>query len=475
MAKTWLEINGGFVHPFLHFDSENRRVIIHSPSSSRHGDTSDDSNSNSSATLSLEVGTTILKIPEICLLTLHSVERDANFGKSLFGVVHSLSNKDDDDGNNTIDSAGRNDVGSISNQCGGLYHDAQDVILALYLAYLREQLLLEKQEEDGCTQNNVQLGERNGASTTEPETELTPQPPTRTTTTMRPSSPWHFYEPYIDILPIPLLESANNDVTPSASSSSSSSFNNKKAHRPPPLLPRQWSITAIQNRLAGTSLCNRVLNEQNGIKTEYDLVKKAWMNKHSSTIPLLPNNFPTFENYDTMMAMVSSRGFANLGYDGVDALIPILDLLDHCRGGGHCDNVVQNNNNDNDEGEKVGWENGGSNHVSNHQGTDTEKVHSVLESPRVGPDVRYSRYYEDDSDYEQRERDETNGPLRKRLKTNMSYDDFIHERRGGVRVITSRSIPPGSILQMTYGAKGNATLLGRYGFCISNNVEPDGR
>ncbi len=31
------------------------------------------------------------------------------------------------------------------------------------------------------------------------------------------------------------------------------------------------------------------------------------------------------------------------------------------------------------------------------------------------------------------------------------------------------------LMQMTYGAKSNSTLLGRYGFCIENNVEPDGK
>jgi hypothetical protein len=41
-------------------------------------------------------------------------------------------------------------------------------------------------------------------------------------------------------------------------------------------------------------------------------------------------------------------------------------------------------------------------------------------------------------------------------------------------VFTSRSLPMGSALHMTYGAKGNASLLGRYGFAIPNNVEPDG-
>jgi hypothetical protein len=32
----------------------------------------------------------------------------------------------------------------------------------------------------------------------------------------------------------------------------------------------------------------------------------------------------------------------------------------------------------------------------------------------------------------------------------------------------------GSTLYMSYGAKGNDSLLGRYGFAIPNNVEPDG-
>ena len=43
-----------------------------------------------------------------------------------------------------------------------------------------------------------------------------------------------------------------------------------------------------------------------------------------------------------------------------------------------------------------------------------------------------------------------------------------------MRVYTSRSLLMGSTLYMSYGAKGNHSLLGRYGFAIPNNVEPDG-
>ncbi len=45
---------------------------------------------------------------------------------------------------------------------------------------------------------------------------------------------------------------------------------------------------------------------------------------------------------------------------------------------------------------------------------------------------------------------------------------------GGVRVSASRSLPIGSKLHMTYGAKGNEAVLGRYRFCIPNNNEHNG-
>jgi hypothetical protein len=51
------------------------------------------------------------------------VERDPEFGKSLFGAVHSLEKGDDGD-NNIIG----NDQGNVDNHTnlkGGLYHDAQ--------------------------------------------------------------------------------------------------------------------------------------------------------------------------------------------------------------------------------------------------------------------------------------------------------------------------------------------------------------
>ena len=34
-----------------------------------------------------------------------------------------------------------------------------------------------------------------------------------------------------------------------------------------------------------------------------------------------------------MMAVLTSRGFSGLGHDGLDALTPLLDLLNYVRGG----------------------------------------------------------------------------------------------------------------------------------------------
>jgi len=44
----------------------------------------------------------------------------------------------------------------------------------------------------------------------------------------------------------------------------------------------------------------------------------------------------------------------------------------------------------------------------------------------------------------------------------------------GVEVTSCVDIERGSVLAITYGAKGNAQLLFNYGFCIANNLEPDG-
>ena len=202
-----------------------------------------------------------------------------------------------------------------------------------------------------------------------------------------------------------------------------------------------------------------------------------------------------------MMAIVTSRGFANLGYDGVDALVPMLDLLDHTRGGAkggvaeRDSGAIQERDSTNCSRIMDGGGIGREEEVGSTEsdgGTSTEKYRNgssssdvarldwlaVGTTPSVGPDVRYARFDEDDKDRISNTGEE-DGSASKRQRTDMDESCFTPRGcrrggRGGVRVTTARSLRPGSTLQMTYGAKGNATLLGRYGFCIPNNIEPDG-
>eukprot|EP00985_Skeletonema_marinoi_P031318 scaffold37618_cov241-Skeletonema_marinoi.AAC.1 len=323
----------------------------------------------------IDAGTTLLRIPDACLPSLHSVERDEEFGKSLFGVVHSLE--------------------------ASLYHDAQDVVVALFLARQQQQ---------------------------------------------QQQSP-SFYEPYIATLPVSSNTSLTNDGV-----NSSVCNNNIK------LLPRQWDSETLKRRLYGTLLYKRIINEQNGIKCEYELIKTAWMRQQKEQQQSSPTTkddqkqtsqsslFPTCEQYDNMMSLVTSRGFDGLGYDGVDVMIPLLDLLNHVRGHG-VDNTAN------------GDGSGGVAHV------------------------RYERYHEEDETNEDGSGD--GEPATKRIKTdiddsttatnNIRSNNSGGGERGGVKVTAGQSIVAnGTKLQMTYGAKSNSTLLGRYGFCIADNVEPDG-
>ena len=368
-AINWVKSNGGYIHPQLSYNESERQVYLNH-----------NNNPSSSITTTIDSGTTLLRIPDICLPSLHSVESDEEFGKSLFGVVHALE--------------------------GSLYHDAQDVVLALYLAQQQQQ-----QQKS-------------------------------------------FYEPYLRTLPI-------NTTNKLSNCSDESPENNE-------LLPRQWDTNTLKRRLDGSSLYSRIVDERNGILAEYGVVKTAWEqqqqlllqqkqqqqqkeddkdNESNKTNTTSQSTFPTCDQYDQMMSQVTSRGFDGLGYDGVDVMIPLLDLLNHSRGRGQ--------SNDDDDVD-----------VAN---------------------VRYERYCEeegqkDDDAKEEGGDDDDDEPAPKRVKKgvdnytkNNNGTKNISNSRGGVRVTAGQAIASKRTkLQMTYGAKSNSTLLGRYGFCIADNVEPDG-
>ncbi len=188
--------------------------------------------------------------------------------------------------------------------------------------------------------------------------------------------------------------------------------------------------------------------------------------------------FPSFERYDAMMAAVSSRGFVGLGHDGVDAMVPLLDLLDHVRG------QISSGRDSDDDRDDDSVENEGEMHrrpVSRNRTRDpgdgcrlddasNEKFGDNDDARR--PDVRYGRYEDNDGNGGADLSEERSISKRRRIGT--GTDVVRSDHGGGVRVYTSRSLPMGSTLYMSYGAKGNDSLLGRYGFAIPNNVEPDG-
>ena len=81
---------------------------------------------------------------------------------------------------------------------------------------------------------------------------------------------------------------------------------------------------------------------------EYDLGRNAWLEKCDNNKAISGNisgssnktshpdeepSFPPLEYYDEAMATLTSRRFSELGNDGVDAFIPMLDLLNHVRVG----------------------------------------------------------------------------------------------------------------------------------------------
>mmetsp|Transcript_3787 Transcript_3787/g.8436 ORF Transcript_3787/g.8436 Transcript_3787/m.8436 type:complete len:816 (-) Transcript_3787:136-2583(-) len=521
-AVRWIESNGGYVHPKLHYDDTHRQVYLGkqqqrlppslssalcqaqaaaAASSELTIGHSPPSKSNKASNNIINAGTTLLEIPDSCLVTLHSVEADESlFGKSLFEVVHNHSSllppsasggsgTDKDDGH-IITRASEKYLSRENNDSGenvdsddnddGLYHDAQDVILALYLAYMRQQLDFHEEQQESSSSNNIGIN--------------------ATSSTATAAHPWLFYQPYLATLPptlvvVPVSSSSTDKAiqtqqpSPSESSEPCSSPNNNDSSCN---LPRQWSASTLKRRLQGTSLYNRILKEKEGLKREYDLVRKAWLTKNNNgdngndngnsnqtSSPTTNIMFPSFEHYDNMMAVLTSRGFSGLGYDGVDTLIPLLDMLNHVRrGAGNDDNVtnvlpiMEESSRDSTTDNCCTPKNAiNKPAMKNRHGTSAGNVRDDpnVSKMRGGPDIRYERYDENDSRV-----GDAGLPSPKRKRMENEINNGVKKAKGGVRVSTSHSLPMGSALQMTYGAKGNAALLGRYGFCIPNNVEPDG-
>jgi hypothetical protein len=274
------------------------------------------------------------------------------------------------------------------------------------------------------------------------------------------TSPWLFFRPYLETLCTNTSSLAINDPT-----SGRYSLNDYTE-----LLPRQWTIDTIERRLQGTSLYHRALAEKNGLIREYNAVHSAWIqhnfhsNNESIDNGLTDASFPSLESYDIMMALVTSRGFAGLGYEGVDVMIPLLDLLNHVRGDCEDRSTCLK-----EQEHKSVSDDGG---VVRYSKTDRGEFVSGDAQSEGKAGNKYWRGTTADVRYERYENNHASGG--KQSDVSSEPKSHIEEQGGGVTVTAARHLSPGTQLHMTYGAKGNATLLGRYGFCIENNVEPDG-
>mmetsp|Transcript_16268 Transcript_16268/g.32972 ORF Transcript_16268/g.32972 Transcript_16268/m.32972 type:complete len:719 (-) Transcript_16268:31-2187(-) len=443
-AKSWIERNGGFVHPLLRYDESSRRVFLgvdtlSSGSSLRHERNSclaknDVTIDNEGG---IEAGAILLEIPDACLLSLHSVEK-TQFGKSLFGAVHSLvananensESKPPDNENLPEEADGTDSSKQI------LYHDTQDVILAIFLAHL--------QESQSANQNDNTDDQKEKDSPRDQE-----------------SLYKSFYRPYLATLPrasksaacnFKIKEPANDDA--------------KIASNYLPSLPRQWPQSILQKRLGGTSLYPRILKEQIGLLKEYDLVKAAW-----EKIPLTGkerSGFPSLQSYSDMMAALSSRGFSGLGRDGLDAMIPLLDLFNHVRGVCVSDACASNDAKDD---VAIIFD---SKNALIDRGSGNQSIETFQLKHDSTADIRYERYEKKETDHKGRSRENSTPIEEAQAKRPKFNKECKNQNLGGVRVTSVKWLPYGKELHMTYGAKGNAALLGRYGFCIANNMEPDG-
>lgn len=155
-------------------------------------------------------------------------------------------------------------------------------------------------------------------------------------------------------------------------------------------LPRRWKDDELE--CLPRRVKERAISERNGVHNDFQVLKAAYENTNQSFESNRPTwIFPSKDKFDQMLAAISSRAFHEYGDDGLDTLIPLLDLMNHKRGVG------------------------------------------------ASSDVSYQR-----------------------------MDD------GSIQVSAKCNLKLGTSLGITYGAKANQVLLLRYGFCLDDNIEPDG-
>lgn len=96
-------------------------------------------------------------------------------------------------------------------------------------------------------------------------------------------------------------------------------------------LPRRWKDDDL--KYLPVSVKYRAIQERDGLHNDFIILKNAYENPKGSVASQKSTwIFPSEEKLDQMVAVVGTRAFHEYGEDGLDTLIPLLDLMNHKRG-----------------------------------------------------------------------------------------------------------------------------------------------
>jgi hypothetical protein len=93
-------------------------------------------------------------------------------------------------------------------------------------------------------------------------------------------------------------------------------------------LPRRWSENQLDQLLSGSPLLDRVMKSRASVREDYESAKQTWGKLQKDDTRACPN----FDDFCDMLAAVTSRAFGVGDQDDDIAMVPLLDLCNHCRG-----------------------------------------------------------------------------------------------------------------------------------------------
>uniref|UniRef100_A0A7S3QAP1 SET domain-containing protein n=1 Tax=Chaetoceros debilis TaxID=122233 RepID=A0A7S3QAP1_9STRA len=109
-------------------------------------------------------------------------------------------------------------------------------------------------------------------------------------------------------------------------------------------LPRRWSDEKIERLLKGSSVFKKVHKQKSGFISDYNLLKEGYEKHKCASCKNDKGNlaveFASIVRFDEMLSAVGSRAFDELGEENIDAMVPLLDLMNHKRGVGQTSDIM---------------------------------------------------------------------------------------------------------------------------------------